>query len=142
MLVTLVVVKYASVLKKRISQNKPIPLGGYYLFVWLGLGIVLFCWHIGNWSVNMKLQTKICAGFANLFGPWTTIIVQISDFPNAGGSFNLPFAIIYTAVLAIVIIASLLVRQIWLKIPCAILFIPLILFWFASGWQQLASCAT
>ena len=129
-------------IRKRISQSRALPLGRYYLFVWLGLGIILFCWHIGNWSVTMKLQTKICAGFANLFGPWATIIVQVSDFPNAGGCFYLPFTLIFTVVLAIVIIVPLLIRQIWLQILCAILFIPLILFWLVSGWVQLASCAT
>ena len=128
--------------KKRQAPGAHIKLGRYYLFVWLGLGIILLWWHIGNWHVNMKPQTKICAGFANLFGPWATIIVQVSDFPNAGGCFYLPFTLIFTAVLAIVIIVSLLIRQRWLQILCAILFIPLILFWLVSGWVQLASCAT
>jgi hypothetical protein len=128
--------------KKRQAQRGHIKLGRYYLFVWLGLGIILLWWHIGNWHVNMKPQTKICAAFANLFGPWATIIVQVSDFPNSGGCFNLPVTLIYTAVLAIVIIVSLLIRQRWLQISCAILFIPLILFWLVSGWAQLASCAT
>ena len=141
-LVILLVVNYVCVIRKRISQSRPIPLGRYYLFVWLSLGIILLCWHIGNWSVNMKPQTKICAGFANLFGPWATIIVKASDFPNAGGSFNLPFTLICTAVLAIIIIVPLLIKQIRLQILCAILFIPLILFWLVSGWIQLASCAT
>ena len=128
--------------KKRQAQGCHIKLGRYYLFVWLGLGIILFCWHIGNWHENMKPQTKICAGFANMFGPWATIIVQVSDFPNAGGSFYLPFTLICTAVLAIPIIVSLLIRKRWLQICCAILFIPLILFWLLAGWAQLASCAT
>ena len=128
--------------KKRQTPGAHIKLGRYYLFVWLGLGIPLLWWHIRNWHVNMKPQTKICAGLANLFGPWATIIVQVSDFPNAGGCFYLHFTLICTAVLAILIIVSLLIRQRWLQISCAILFIPLILFWLVSGWVQLASCAT
>ena len=124
------------------SNKKPIPFGRYYLFTWLGLGTIVLCWHILAWPDRMKLATKICAGFANLFGPWATIIVQASNFPNAGHCFNLLFTLSCTVILASVIIVPLLIRKRWLQILCAILFIPLILFWLWSGWVQLACCAT
>ena len=114
----------------------------YYLFFWLGPGILLSWWHLRSWSDYIKPATSLLAGFANLFGPWATIIVKGSNFPNAGGSFNLKHAIIYTAILTPVIIIPLLVKKRWLQILCAVLYAPIILCWLGYGFLQLASCAT
>ena len=114
----------------------------YYLFLWLGLGILLSCWHLRAWPDYIKPATSLLAGFANLFGPWATIIVKASNFPNAGGCFNLKHALICTAILTPVIIIPLLVKKRWLQILCAVLYTPLILCWLGYGFLQLASCAT
>jgi hypothetical protein len=113
----------------------------YYLFLWLGLGILLSCLHLLGRPDYIKTPTSLFSGFANLFGPWATIIVKASDFPNAGGSFNLKHALIYTTILIPVIIIPLLIKKRWFQILCAVLYAPLIICWLRYGWRQLVACA-
>lgn len=125
------------------SVNKKLRLlVKYYLFVWLGLGVVVLCWHLLVRPDYIKPATSLFGGFANLFGPWATIIVKASKFPNAGSFFNLKYALLCTAILVSVIITPLLVKKRWLQFLCAVLYVPIILCWFGYGWTQLASCAT
>lgn len=114
----------------------------YYLYLWLGFGIVWACWNFLNRPDYIKTATILFAGFANLFGPWTTIIIKASDFPNAGHAFNLIHAILYTIILTLVIIIPLLIKKKWLQILCAVLYAPLMISWFGYGTAQLMHCAT
>ena len=132
---------YMTITKASVNKNST-WLVKYYLFFWLGAGIVWALWNLLNRPDYIKTPTILFAGLANLFGPWTTIIIKASDFPNAGGAFNLTHAIFYTVILTLVIIIPLLIKNKWLQIICAVIYAPLMISWFAYGTAQLIHCAT
>ena len=127
---------------KTVLYKTRIRLGLVYLLFWLVPGAIAFCAHIFVRPDYIRFGTSAFGGLSNLFGPWATVIVKMSDFPNAGEFFNLSYALIHTAALAAVVIISITSREKWVRVCCVALFVPLILWWLWVGFIQLASCAT
>ena len=127
---------------KAVVYKVRIPLGLVYLLFWLVPGALVFWLHIFVRPDYITFGTSAFGGLAILFGPWATVIVKMSDFPNAGEFFNLSYAVIHTAALAAVVTISMISRKKWVQACCIALFIPLVLWWLRVGFVQLAGCAT
>jgi len=112
-----------------------------YLCAWLVPGAFLFAFHIIVHPEYVKLTSSIFAGFANLFGPWATILLKLSDFPNAGGSFNLKYALLHTFILGAFAAVSMIAAKRWIRCCCGITVALLVWWWLFLGWAKIANCA-
>jgi len=112
-----------------------------YLCLWLAPGITLLLFHLLAAPDYIAGTTRVFGALANLFGPWTTIVTTLSDWPNAGARFSLSNAILTTAAIAVVVTTSMAVKRKWVQICCIVVFIPLIFLWLFFGMVQLMHCA-
>jgi len=84
-----------------------------YLCLWLAPGITLLLFHLLAAPDYIAGTTRVFGALANLFGPWTTIVTTLSDWPNAGARFSLSNAILTTAAIAVVVTTSMAVKRKW-----------------------------
>ncbi|HOZ48038.1 MAG TPA: hypothetical protein PLO37_01955 [Candidatus Hydrogenedentes bacterium] len=82
----------------------------------------------------------INASWALVTGPWTTQVLRIVHFPNAGAFFNPPLAFCLTGLVASATAVTLLVHERRVAALALILFAPLILVWTLIGWHQVLAC--
>ncbi|MCX5636731.1 MAG: hypothetical protein NTX52_03425 [Planctomycetota bacterium] len=82
----------------------------------------------------------ITAVFALLFGPWATLAAKIGVWPNAGEFFHLPLAVTLTVAMAAVVTVVLKAKNKSIAGVSIILFMALVLSWFAVGYVQLINC--
>lgn len=84
----------------------------------------------------------IYAGILPLFGPYATFMALLGHLPNAGGCFQMNWAVGLTAAMLIVVALPYLTRTTWLRVLAVILYIPLVLLWLFYGVAQIGSCLT
>ena len=91
-------------------------------------------------SAYLSRSLSLNASWALVTGPWTTQVLRVVGFPNAGSFFNPPLAFCLTGLMASLIAVTLLVHERRVAALTLILFAPLILVWTIIGWQQVLAC--
>jgi len=95
-----------------------------------------------NPSPSITLSQAVTPAFALPFGPWATLVAKIGDWPNAGGLFHLPLAIILTVILGAAVTVALKAKNKRTASLSLILFMPLSFVWFIIGFGQLLHCTS
>jgi hypothetical protein len=86
--------------------------------------------------------TMVAAGMSTVMGPWTTQVLRITDYPNAGSLFDLPLALGLTAALAGIVAALFVVTRRWLRWVFALLYPAIVSWWYWVAALQLIHCAS
>jgi len=123
---------------------RPIRIWRAYLLIWLSAVVPLIAVHLLARLNYIKVSSSIFAGVTNLFGPFATFVLAMSDFPNAGEfpMLHLPYTCVATAAMIIIMVLPSFFRQRWVRISCIVVFVPLLLGWLALGFYQISHCAT
>lgn len=113
----------------------------YFMGIWLAPVIVAIpCLVIASIQIPQVLPLRSCLAFVVSlpFGPWATQVARLFSFPNAGEFFSLTLALVFSGLLAVLLIIALTQRRL-----APYLFIPfgwLIIGWTAIGFGQLINC--
>lgn len=102
----------------------------------------IFLTLVFNPSPSITLSQAVTPAFALPFGPWATLVAKIGDWPNAGGLFHLPLAIILTVILGAAVTVALKAKNKRTASLLLILFMPLSFVWFIIGFGQLLHCTS
>ena len=123
--------------------SRPTRVWLAYLVIWLSTVVPLITIHLLVQPKYIKASSSLFAGVANLFGPFATFVLRLSDFPNAGEfpRVYLPHTCVITAAMVVVMLLPFLFRHKWVRIGCISIFVPLLLGWLAIGFYQIANCA-
>ena len=85
--------------------------------------------------------TMAAGGIFSITGPWTTEVLRLTNYPNAGEFFSLPVAVVLTMALTGTMAALFVTRGGTHRCLLKLLHLGLVFCWYATALMQLVNCA-